>query len=322
MNYAWFKFFPSDWISGVSTLSAAERGVYVTILAMIYDHGGPIRRDDARLARCCGLPTPGLMRALDALVLMEKLTLENGLISNFRAEIELHERESRKVEASENASSRWKKNKQNQRVIDATPQEKTCKPNATRAPVLEDKIPEDRILDINANAFIANGKPSAVDPPELRLIEKPVCRVPKPNPASALCGVIGEELATAIVDHRKRLRKPLTPFAAELLAKSLSECANPRSSAKTMIERGWMTIKPGWGDGAATNGQHSRDPPVNGPRSAEKPSKLSTQMRVLTELYDEFTAKEQGNKSDAFSDSSWPDDDCGGNDVQPWIGSG
>ena len=47
----WFKFYTSEWISGVGTLSAAERGVYVTLLAMMYDKEAPIDRDDTRLAR-------------------------------------------------------------------------------------------------------------------------------------------------------------------------------------------------------------------------------------------------------------------------------
>ena len=72
MSDPWFRFFPSDWIAGVSGLSAAERGVYVTLLAIIYDHGSSIIRDDARLARMCGLPTWPFTRALDALIKAEK----------------------------------------------------------------------------------------------------------------------------------------------------------------------------------------------------------------------------------------------------------
>jgi uncharacterized protein YdaU (DUF1376 family) len=99
----WFKFYPSDWISGVSGLSAAERGVYVTLLASIYDAGGPIRRDDARLARVCGLPKFGFTRALAALTALGKVVECDGMLFNERAKRQLTEREFRSLSASKGA---------------------------------------------------------------------------------------------------------------------------------------------------------------------------------------------------------------------------
>lgn len=91
----WFKFFPSDWRGGTACLSAAEKGVYVTLIACIYDAGGPLRRDDARLARECGLPKVGFVRALDALIALGKITDDEGWLFNSRAKNELTERENR-----------------------------------------------------------------------------------------------------------------------------------------------------------------------------------------------------------------------------------
>ena len=76
-------------------LSAAERGVDVTLIAAIYDHGGPIRRDDARLARQCGLPKAGFARAPQALVDLGKIEIEGCDLSNSRAKRELIDRENR-----------------------------------------------------------------------------------------------------------------------------------------------------------------------------------------------------------------------------------
>ena len=144
MSDPWFRFFPSDWISGVSGLSAAERGVYVTILAIIYDHGKSIARDDARLARMCGLPTPGFTRAVEALLSLGKLTETDGLIFNDRAKNELHERENRKLGASEAAASRWGKTKQKQHQNYADASNEQCEPNATRARIPQ---PQPQSLD-------------------------------------------------------------------------------------------------------------------------------------------------------------------------------
>ena len=114
----WFKFYASDWVAGVSSLSASERGVYITLLALMYDNGGPIFRDDARLSRQCGLPKTGFSKCLDALITFGKITEDDGRIFNNRAKNELTEREfqkqNRTAVATENANARWKKTKENQ----------------------------------------------------------------------------------------------------------------------------------------------------------------------------------------------------------------
>lgn len=114
----WFKFYASDWVAGVSSLSAAERGVYVTLLAIMYDQGGPIIRDDARLARQCGLPKAGFTRCLDALISFGKITEEDCRLFNNRAKNELTEREIQKQNRSsvarDNANARWQKTQEKQ----------------------------------------------------------------------------------------------------------------------------------------------------------------------------------------------------------------
>lgn len=89
----WIKFFPSDWLGGTSGLTAAERGVYITILALVYETGGPIKMDRARLARRCGVPAGSFKRILTALLDEGKLFETEVGLSNSRAEKELGERE-------------------------------------------------------------------------------------------------------------------------------------------------------------------------------------------------------------------------------------
>lgn len=96
MTDPWFKFFPSDWLGGTGGMTAAERGVYITLVAMIYDAGGPIRHDDARLARRCGVTKASWLKIIRLLIEDGKITaLENGLLSNPRCEIELSARANR-----------------------------------------------------------------------------------------------------------------------------------------------------------------------------------------------------------------------------------
>jgi hypothetical protein len=46
-------FYPDEWLAGTFNLAADERGVYVTICALIYSHCGPIKADG--LGKFCGL---------------------------------------------------------------------------------------------------------------------------------------------------------------------------------------------------------------------------------------------------------------------------
>lgn len=66
------------------------------------------------------------------------------------------------------------------------------------------------------------------------------------TPRDELAAVLGEELAHEVVAHRARLRKPMTPYAAKLLAKKLALFASPQDAANLMIERGWQSIEPAW----------------------------------------------------------------------------
>lgn len=89
----WIKFYASDWLAGTSGLTAAERGVYITILALIYETGGPVRLDRSRLARRCGVPAGSFVRILEGLLDEGKLIETEAGLTNRRAEHEIGERE-------------------------------------------------------------------------------------------------------------------------------------------------------------------------------------------------------------------------------------
>ena len=128
------KFFPSDWLAGTSGLTAAERGVYVTILMLIYENEGPISIDEGRLARRCGTTKAAFKKLFQALCDEGKLLSEDGVISNDRAEKELCKRAIRVKKATHAAAQRWtgqkKKTVKNQRSNDANASAKQCSGNA------------------------------------------------------------------------------------------------------------------------------------------------------------------------------------------------
>jgi uncharacterized protein YdaU (DUF1376 family) len=91
-------------------MTAAEMGVYITIIAMIYERAGPIKADDtAKLARLCGTSASALKGILERLIADEKLTLIDGMISNRRAELVIKNVMSKSEVARASVEARWAK---------------------------------------------------------------------------------------------------------------------------------------------------------------------------------------------------------------------
>jgi hypothetical protein len=64
---------------------------------------------------------------------------------------------------------------------------------------------------------------------------------------SALCTVLDAEHAEAVIDHRRvTIKKPLSVFAAKLLAKRLAEWGDANEAAEIMIERVWQGFDKSW----------------------------------------------------------------------------
>ena len=88
-------------------------------------------------------------------------------------------------------------------------------------------------------------------------------RQPEPEertPRQELLRVLDEEHAAAVIEHRQRIRKPLTAYAARLLAKEFAKCRDPNAAADYMILHGWQGFEAAWMD--------KRKPQVNGTRHA------------------------------------------------------
>lgn len=132
----WVKFYASDWLAGTSGLTAAERGVYITIIALIYENDGAIAYDEKRLARRCGITKAAFVNAVNGLCDEGKLSLQNGKVSNHRAEKELSARDIRSQKASASAQERWRghelKTVENQHPENANASAKQCSDDANQ----------------------------------------------------------------------------------------------------------------------------------------------------------------------------------------------
>ncbi|MGH6792168.1 MAG: DUF1376 domain-containing protein [Methyloceanibacter sp.] len=82
----WYKRYPAHYLAGTYRLTAEEKGVYSTLLDLMYDRGGPIEDDAKELARICGCSTRRFNTIKRDLALTHgKLVLRDGLIINERA---------------------------------------------------------------------------------------------------------------------------------------------------------------------------------------------------------------------------------------------
>ncbi len=74
------KFYPSDWLGGTRGLTAAEAGIYITLVCLMYERGAPVEEDHGRLARQCGCTKAPFLRCLDNLIEQGKvIRTEAGL---------------------------------------------------------------------------------------------------------------------------------------------------------------------------------------------------------------------------------------------------
>jgi len=88
----WFKFYPGDFMKGCRGLSAQEVGAYVMLLCRMYEQDGPIDRNEKVLAAYCGMRPKSFAAALQKLVDLGKISIENGRLTNDRAMAEIHAR--------------------------------------------------------------------------------------------------------------------------------------------------------------------------------------------------------------------------------------
>jgi len=95
----WYKHYPSDFLHGVARMTAEERGIYASLLDMMYAQGGSIpyvkkARPDrpgspARLASACGSNTRRFNIILERLLEDRKLIHKHGRLFNKRVFKEL-----------------------------------------------------------------------------------------------------------------------------------------------------------------------------------------------------------------------------------------
>jgi hypothetical protein len=155
------------------------------------------------------------------------------------ARLDSNKREAARVANAE----RQRRFRANKASNDVTPVTTVTRDNVTTPPSREE------YNTTRAPAVIPVGISNDIPPievnPHLPTVDTPP-KSKSPSPKEILSEVVSEKTAADVIAHRKALRKPLTPRAAELLAKSLSASGDAEHAAATMIERGWQGYRADW----------------------------------------------------------------------------
>jgi uncharacterized protein YdaU (DUF1376 family) len=136
----WIRFYASDWLAGTRGMTAAETGVYITLIALMYERDdGKIERDDKRLARMCGLKQHAFIAILEDLIEQGKITSEGTKLGNHRATYESQNRADRAIKARNAALA---KAQRNQGEVSASAPPKQSVSSAPRVPRARASEPE------------------------------------------------------------------------------------------------------------------------------------------------------------------------------------
>jgi uncharacterized protein YdaU (DUF1376 family) len=98
----WYKHDPADFLGGVVGLNPEQRGVYITIIDLIYLHDGSIAANWYWIAGQCGCDVRVIKRIVGELVSRGKLGLDaEGKVFNNRCTVELAVRKDRTAQATQ-----------------------------------------------------------------------------------------------------------------------------------------------------------------------------------------------------------------------------
>jgi uncharacterized protein YdaU (DUF1376 family) len=206
---AWMPLDIDDYMADTNHLSAAEHGAYM-LLIMRYWKDGQLPQDERLIQRYSRLSVEQWAESRDIIAAF----FGDGW-SHKRIDAEL-ERASAIIEKRRSAASA----KHSKSKLDA------------------------HALQVQSKSTDTGVPPSTTEPSSSLRSDD---RVPaEPTTRQHLERVIDPNRAKALVDHRKRIGKPMTPRAAELMAGKLARCPDPNAAADAIVANGWQGFEPEW----------------------------------------------------------------------------
>lgn len=124
----YIQFYTSDFLAGTSGMTASTKGVYITLLSLMYEAEAPLPQQWDTLARRCGCTLPAFKKAIQSLVDDGKVAVVDAGIWSEKCEKHIAQRRERRNSAKAAANTRWQKTEQKQGKPDATAVQAQCQP--------------------------------------------------------------------------------------------------------------------------------------------------------------------------------------------------
>jgi uncharacterized protein YdaU (DUF1376 family) len=122
------NFYTSDFLAGTGGMTAATKGVYITLLCLMYESEKPLSQSRDALARRCGCTVSSFEKALAALVDDGKMEVRSDGIWSAKCEKHITARRERRSSAKAAAEKRWQKIEEKQGNADARAHNPQCQP--------------------------------------------------------------------------------------------------------------------------------------------------------------------------------------------------
>lgn len=214
MSDQYYPFYVGDYLRDTAVLTLVEHGAYHLLLHQYYVSNGNLTSDRQQLYRICRAFNQEEQRAIDTIC--DRYFTENGnnLLKNRKADEVLAKRNAFIAQQSEkgkrSAEKRW----------------------GTVTNVITTVKP---MLQPDCNLPSPSPSPSPI-PKKQQPTKQPLL----------LPEWVDRELWLDFLEHRKKLRKPMTRRAEEILLKKLTwlkdKGHNPKHLLMTSIERGWLSV--------------------------------------------------------------------------------
>lgn len=133
-------FYTSDFLGGTSGMTSSTRGVYITLLCLMYENEAPLGQSWDTLSRRCGCTLPAFKKAIEALADDGKLDVSGAGLWSEKCDKHIAQRRDRSGSAKAAANKRWEKIKQKQGGVNADALSAQCQPEPEPEPIEKEPI--------------------------------------------------------------------------------------------------------------------------------------------------------------------------------------
>lgn len=149
-------------------MTASTKGVYITLLCLMYEAEAPLTQQWDNLARRCGCTLPAFKKAVQSLCDDGKVTQTDAGLWSSKCEKHIAQRRERRNSAKAAANTRWQKSEQKQGKDNAGAMRAQCQPEpepyevatatSSAQPQREASPDPDLVDDVMAAVGLASGK--------------------------------------------------------------------------------------------------------------------------------------------------------------------